>query len=59
MSILKKTNDLTPHLIALRKEQPATYDAFQSVGKATYVDSELTHLTKELTATAKWAEVRD
>lgn len=52
MSVLKKTDELTPHLIALRKAQPTIYDAFQSVGKATYVEGELSHLTKELIATA-------
>jgi len=52
MSIVKKTKELTPHLIALRKDQPAVYDAFQSVGKETYADGDLSHLTKELIATA-------
>lgn len=51
-SMLDNLKSLTPSLIALRKDRPEMYDAFQSVGKAVYKDGEISHLNKELMATA-------
>ncbi len=52
MNPVESFNAIKGNLRDLRKESTETYNAFQSVGLATYKDSALNIKTKELIATA-------